>query len=40
VLRIGLVIEVAVSVRRDPDDVSFATGSDPAGRRAMGARTE
>jgi len=32
VLRIGLVAQVAVSVRRDPGDVLFQTGDDRAGR--------
>jgi hypothetical protein len=30
VLRIGLVTQVAVSVRREPDDVLFSTGGDQA----------
>jgi hypothetical protein len=31
-LRIGLVTQVALSVRRDPSDVLFPTGGDRAGR--------
>jgi hypothetical protein len=31
-LRIGLVTQVAVSVRRDPGDVLFPAGDDRAGR--------